>query len=316
MTNLPAVLDDLCSRFLINIPEEELENSIRICFAIEQAHWYYLDFCMEEDKDLPKMNMRMLMIKILNNYKPMKHMVRRVDDILTSWRNYKMTVPTYGAIMLNKKCSKVLLVRGWGKHGTWHFPRGKVNKEEAPLPCAIREVKEETGYNIAKLAHESNYIDCQVQKPGGGSQATRLYIVIGVPEDTKFSTQTRKEISDIAWHPLSELPRSEEENDPKMYWMVHPFVGRLRSWLKTKRGRRFSDGGEKNKDRQDLCGKRTNKEHRSYAAGGKRDRGEKKHKEQDVSNYVRFFHVITFFLLIVIFSGFICTDIATIKIPN
>lgn len=33
------------------------------------------------------MNMRMLMIKILNNYKPMKHMVRRVDDILTCMLN-------------------------------------------------------------------------------------------------------------------------------------------------------------------------------------------------------------------------------------
>ena len=31
------------------------------------------------------------------------------------------------------------------------FPKGKVNKDETEVRCAIREVEEETGYNCANL---------------------------------------------------------------------------------------------------------------------------------------------------------------------
>ena len=35
------------SRFIINIPEEERTDLIRIFFQIEIAHWFYLDFYCE-----------------------------------------------------------------------------------------------------------------------------------------------------------------------------------------------------------------------------------------------------------------------------
>lgn len=37
-------------------------------------------------------------------------------------------------------------------------------------------------------------------------QQMRFYIVFDVPEHTVFETRTRKEISDIRWHPLKKLP--------------------------------------------------------------------------------------------------------------
>ena len=37
------ILDDLGSRFIINVPEEERKDLIRICFQIELAHWFYVD---------------------------------------------------------------------------------------------------------------------------------------------------------------------------------------------------------------------------------------------------------------------------------
>lgn len=46
------ILDDLASRFIINVPDEERSNFIRICFQIELAHWFYLDFyCNGDDSD-------------------------------------------------------------------------------------------------------------------------------------------------------------------------------------------------------------------------------------------------------------------------
>jgi mRNA-decapping enzyme subunit 2 len=39
-----------CSRFIINVPVEERKDLVRICFQIELAHWYYLDFYCADDK--------------------------------------------------------------------------------------------------------------------------------------------------------------------------------------------------------------------------------------------------------------------------
>ena len=52
------VLDDLCSRFLLNIPQTEKNDMIRFCFQIELAHWFYLDFFRPEDPSLPDCRMR------------------------------------------------------------------------------------------------------------------------------------------------------------------------------------------------------------------------------------------------------------------
>lgn len=34
-------LDDVHSRFILNLPENELSSADRIFFQLEQAHWYY-----------------------------------------------------------------------------------------------------------------------------------------------------------------------------------------------------------------------------------------------------------------------------------
>ena len=40
------------SRFIINIPEEERQDLIRVFFQIELAHWFYLDFYCQENPEL------------------------------------------------------------------------------------------------------------------------------------------------------------------------------------------------------------------------------------------------------------------------
>ena len=39
-------------------------------------------------------------------------------------------------------------MKGWKKGANCSFPRGKINKDEPDLDCAVREVYEETGYDI------------------------------------------------------------------------------------------------------------------------------------------------------------------------
>ncbi|KAI8973834.1 Dcp2, box A domain-containing protein, partial [Mycotypha africana] len=53
-----GILDDLSSRFIINVPEAELSSVERICFQVEQAHWFYEDFIRELRPELPSFQLK------------------------------------------------------------------------------------------------------------------------------------------------------------------------------------------------------------------------------------------------------------------
>lgn len=65
-----------------------------------------------------------------------------LDQILTRWRDYKYSVPTYGAILIDPSYEYILLVQGYHNRESWGFPKGKVQENESPLKCAIREVSD------------------------------------------------------------------------------------------------------------------------------------------------------------------------------
>lgn len=59
------ILDDLASRFIINVPDDERNNLIRICFQIELAHWFYLDFfCAIEERKLEKIGIKIFAVHL------------------------------------------------------------------------------------------------------------------------------------------------------------------------------------------------------------------------------------------------------------
>ncbi|KAL5004972.1 hypothetical protein ScPMuIL_018428 [Solemya velum] len=223
------VLDDLCSRFIINIPEEERQDRIRIFFQIELAHWFYLDFYCAEDNEL-----RTLLFK---HCPFLKIHGEEVDKILEDWKNYKMSVPTYGAIMLDPEHKYCLLVQGFWTKSSWGFPKGKVNAEEQACNCAVREVLEETGFDIGNLINTNEYLENYLN-----GQLTRLYIVPGVPLQTKFLPKTRNEIKSLQWFPVEALPahkrdlipKTQLKMNPNNFFMVIPFVKPLRKWIMNK----------------------------------------------------------------------------------
>jgi mRNA-decapping enzyme subunit 2 len=108
---------------------------------------------------------------------------------------YKVRVPVRGGIMLNAEMNQVVLVKGWKKSARWSFPRGKINKDELDLDCAVREVYEETGYEVREAGlipdeRHAKYFDITLRE-----QQMRLYAFRNVPMDTFFEPRTRKEIS-------------------------------------------------------------------------------------------------------------------------
>lgn len=118
----------------------------------------------------------------------------------------------------------------------------QVNEGEEPHMCAVREVFEETGFDMAALLSPKDFIERQVM-----DRLVRLYLVVGVPRDTAFSPRTRKEIKAIEWFSIADLPSHKRDQAPRAtlglnanaFFMVMPFVKPLRKWIFSNRQRRI-----------------------------------------------------------------------------
>ncbi|XP_077227559.1 mRNA-decapping enzyme subunit 2-like [Tasmannia lanceolata] len=234
MRNIPPpqeLLDDLCSRFVLNVPQEDLQSFERILFLVEQAHWFYEDNSMEQNPLLKSLSLREFTSLMFNSCAALRPYIAHIDDIYKDFTSYKVRVPVTGAIILDESHERCLLVKGWKAGASWSFPRGKKNKDEEDHTCAIREVLEETGFDVSKLLKLEDHIEVTI-----GQQRVRLYIIAGVKEDTFFAPLTKKEISEISWHRLDELqpasndPISRGANGLKLY-MVAPFLPSLKAWI-------------------------------------------------------------------------------------
>ncbi|GAB7358099.1 hypothetical protein MBLNU230_g0260t1 [Neophaeotheca triangularis] len=245
-------LDDLTVRFILNLPPGELSSVPRLCFQVEEAQWFYEDFVRPaaavEGDQLPSLNLRAFALllfqhcPLFSDFTPAQHL-EAYEEFLA----YKVRVPVRGAILLDEAMNHALLVRGWKKGSSWAFPRGKINKDEKDLDCAIREVYEETGYDIKAAGlvpddeDNAKFIDVTMK-----GQHVRLYVFRGVPLNTYFEPRTRKEISKIQWYRVQTLPGfkkakaqvhdtdGEAVNTNKFY-MIAPFLGQLKKWIAQQR---------------------------------------------------------------------------------
>lgn len=143
-------LEDVHTRFLLNLPEEELATADRILFQIEQAWWFYEDWiCDRQDTStcgaLPR----------FKHVKPFAVEMFRFSPLLDThqfhamwalFSKYKRKISTYGCILLNADCTKIIMCQDWNSK-SWTLPAGKINQGEEGIDAAARETWEETGFD-------------------------------------------------------------------------------------------------------------------------------------------------------------------------
>lgn len=199
-------------------------------------------------------------------YSPLlEHLLPEFETMYADFSSYKRSISTYGAILLNSAGTKLALCRVWqGK--SWMIPGGKVNQHESGKDAAARETYEETGFDpkcehgvcaqwkeqlengedIAGLSEDALVVD------DGGERSLpwrplqdgdkllftekdtkkrkSVYICRGVPEEFPFEPVARKEVSEVAFHSIDNLP--------KKTFGVLPFIGQLKKWIKKDNKRR------------------------------------------------------------------------------
>ncbi|KAL3768929.1 hypothetical protein ACHAWU_005832 [Discostella pseudostelligera] len=167
-------MDDVHTRFILNLPDDELRSAPRIFFQLEQAWWFYDDFICDgaaaasannnnssnnssntasnataaiTTEELPRYKHVKPFSYAMFQFSPLlQPMLPHFDTMYDEFTQYKRSISTYGTILLNEAATQVALVRPW-KSKSWTFPGGKVNQNESGYDAACRETYEETGFD-------------------------------------------------------------------------------------------------------------------------------------------------------------------------
>ncbi|CAH0546871.1 unnamed protein product [Brassicogethes aeneus] len=229
-----AVMDYLTEQFIFTLPENNRKNINKVCDQVELAHWHYLDECVAKNSRLKTCRFFDFALQIFNHVHFLQEVRKDLHAILKAWIKSRMSIPTYGGIILSRSRSHVLLVQSYWRK-TWSFPRGKVLDGEDPVKGATREIFEETGFNASSYIFKDKY--CELIKE---DNVLRLYYIDNVPFNTKFRPGNKFEVCNCRWFKINDIPRHEEDFEagnrigfrPETFKMVFPFVEKLKQLSK------------------------------------------------------------------------------------
>jgi 8-oxo-dGTP pyrophosphatase MutT (NUDIX family) len=240
---------DLCVRFIINLPNEEIVDEMRVMYQVEEMYYYFLDnfpslkikYNLSEGKDK---GLRFFIDQCKVCFQT--HLKISPYEFESIWNQYlfwKKEIPIAGAIIFKKDFKEIefLSVKGTESQ-KWGAPKGKLNYGESWLQAAQREVWEETGWNgwnlmsftdeewiqpssssLKKFSSNINYyvdlhfFDSPNYKPYTPIRFYVLnynWIIKNLHEKNKnatFSNLDKKEISEIAWVKWSDINKKKDQ---------------------------------------------------------------------------------------------------------
>ncbi|CAE7949911.1 dcp2 [Symbiodinium sp. KB8] len=222
-------LADLSVRFLINLPDDEPPSADRLFMQVQQAHWFYEDFYVDQLEHVPHLRAREFTKLLFERNPVLQAYKERHAQYFQEFKDYIKSIPVYGTVLFTESCEGMVLCKSWsGK--CWNAPRGKLNAGESPAQCAARETAEETGFDPTPLIDEKVYVEWM-----NGDQLVRLYVVVGAPQDFAYAPTTRKEVSEVRrWDTKAVLRRPKNKRRPgvQRFWPMFPILEWLREFVK------------------------------------------------------------------------------------
>ena len=197
--------------------------------------------------------------KVMFKFSPLlEPMLPEFDSMYGAFSKYKRKIGTYGTILLNMDCTRILLCQAYFGN-SWTFPAGKVNQNEAGVEAGARETYEETGFDPNCQVGETKRLleaaaergedlpwsglrseDALTYIEDGTKKRRTCYVCRGVPEDFPFAPVARKEVKDIQWFDIYDIPKKS--------YAVTPFIKQLRRWIrKNAKDTLAADSGNNNK---------------------------------------------------------------------
>ena len=111
----------------------------------------------------------------------------------------KTTVPSYGAVVIEKSAAGNVVLLVGGYHG-WSFPKGHLEADESPGETAHREVLEETGVDVVIDPSFSRTVDSALP----GDNRTVTFFLGHCPEGTPDPVPQSEEVGKAEWIPVDE----------------------------------------------------------------------------------------------------------------
>lgn len=203
------ILDDLSIRFILNSPEFITLIPEEYYFILEEAYWFALDFLK-----IPEMPLHLFVQTILthNGIK-----LNASIDYL-NFKKYKQDIKVYGTMIFNPELTHCLLVQQKGASTAIAFPKGKKSKNETGIECAIRETKEEVGYDVRPGISNLNITIFE---------KITLFFVFNVSMDVKFKTETREEIGNIFWFDLKNVWKIKQKKEYRIFYMAYTKASKI-----------------------------------------------------------------------------------------
>ena len=109
------------------------------------------------------------------------------------------------------------------KRGKWDMPKGRIEKDSTREESALREVHEETGLNIKKLAIQGKLVSTWHTTSHGNVRylkKTHWYFMNYDGEDDDTSPQIEEGIIECRWVHLSDLPEYRELLRPRINYVI------------------------------------------------------------------------------------------------
>lgn len=263
-------MEDVHTRFLLNLPPQELATADRILFQIEQAWWFYEDWICDHQpgEGLPRFKHLKPFAVEMFQYSPLLD-IHSFPKMWETFSKYKRKISTYGTILLNDDCTKIVLCQEYNTK-SYMLPAGKINQGEGGIEAAARETYEETGFDPNGKCGLTSSMKATWRQPlqekdavsytdDGGKHRT-FFICHGVPEDFPFAPVARKEVAAIEWHPIDKIPKKS--------FAVLPLLPKVKRWIK----RSLQITPKRSRDKSNAKGdQNNNSSDRQNALGNRRD---------------------------------------------